>query len=424
MRLLPLVTGILLGLGLSDAGRAQVVVSFPLEGHYRPGRYMPVRIKGNGGKREQIELRAGGAVPTQARLASNADVVVPWLAISELREPRWSSPGEQDVPLQPALRPLGDGERLVAFTGPEDPTLAAALFPGKRLIAVALEPSRPLLEPAIAWETLDAIVVPPAVFERLADRCQLLLAAGMAIVVRSESQAPPDARWPWTRLGDYWVLRHESIGPGEVIVPAAYSPTYAWERAWPPAFRWKLGAFALVLCILATAASLWRSRMALLALFIVSGGAALVLTLWYSHQSAVLELRAGVIVRDKQFAQFDLWRWQSSVRPADTSVEVSGLVHPVFATARQAEQMQFKLLAAPDGSMRFAYYLEPQQTAALMTRTLRSDWLPGALQPVMPALQTFAQDLYVQPPARLLGQFSARTSQTSNSTPIAVIDQS
>jgi hypothetical protein len=52
-----------------DAG-AQV--SLPLAGYYRPGRYMPVRVRADGLTERTLSLRAQGSMRTTIELAGGA----------------------------------------------------------------------------------------------------------------------------------------------------------------------------------------------------------------------------------------------------------------------------------------------------------------------------------------------------------------
>src|SRR4051812_14535153 len=58
-----------------------VRISFPLEGHYRVGRYMPVRVAAAAARPgASITLAADGAVPTELEPGGGkADTVVPWM---------------------------------------------------------------------------------------------------------------------------------------------------------------------------------------------------------------------------------------------------------------------------------------------------------------------------------------------------------
>src|SRR4051794_14019635 len=72
----------LLGLALAMQSPASAAeVSLPLEGHYRPGRFIPVRVSHAGSG--QVQISAPGCVTTVIANPAEADVVVPFLAASD-----------------------------------------------------------------------------------------------------------------------------------------------------------------------------------------------------------------------------------------------------------------------------------------------------------------------------------------------------
>jgi hypothetical protein len=139
---------------LPSVCRAQPSVSFPLEGRFRPGKYMPVRVTmpGTSGEhaRSPVRLSADGAVTTELEVSGPTDVVVPWLLVSESPHgAAWSAPGSASTPLPVELRPLNEGERLVGLAGAE-PGAARAVFRFTRVVPVRLDPSDPLPGPLAA----------------------------------------------------------------------------------------------------------------------------------------------------------------------------------------------------------------------------------------------------------------------------------
>src|SRR5947208_11709610 len=83
--------GFLLPMHFCNAA-APVDVSFPLEGHYREGRYMPVRVGVVDAGTGTVTLTADGALATDLPVsAGRTDVVVPWLALRELSADRKST---------------------------------------------------------------------------------------------------------------------------------------------------------------------------------------------------------------------------------------------------------------------------------------------------------------------------------------------
>src|SRR5215212_35497 len=82
--------------------RGAVELSFPLEGYWRPGRYMPVRVEARDAG-EYLEIAGAGVVPARVMTSGGRfHGVVPVLVMSE---PRGL--------VQRAMRQVGASERLV-----------------------------------------------------------------------------------------------------------------------------------------------------------------------------------------------------------------------------------------------------------------------------------------------------------------------
>jgi hypothetical protein len=377
---------------------------------------MPVRVQARG-ESMPITLSADGSIPTEYRPTGNADVIVPWLMVTgSPRDARVLGATNPNL----ALRPLADDERLVAFAGDES-DIARDLFPDQKLVTVQLDLSRPVLDPAQAWEVLDAIVLSPAVADRVTDaQREMLASAGVILAIRSRQ--PPDARWPWKQHGDYWVLRHDPVGSIGIIEPSAYAPTYGWERGWPTAFRRQLLVAAAVFVLLAVAVTLWRSKWTSPAFVALCALWAGVLVMWNARRSPVLTLSGGVMVLGDHVAQVDVWHWLSPIRATDAQFPIAGLCHPILPDPKHADQIRLRLICGPDGSPQaFSFHLERGQSLAFLTRLLRTDVSQSSLQPVTEPLKSFAQELYLRDEQEIAGQFRATDPQTGEAVPVVVI---
>jgi hypothetical protein len=417
-----------LGLAVSVASAmAQTVVSLPTEGRFRAGRYLPVRVQRESG-RGAVTLAGHGMLPTTLATDGPPDVVVPWLAIADsASDPRWQEGEGSGHEIAKPLRALGDDEKLVAFAG-ISAGAAQPLFTGKTIVPMELDLARPLLDPPEAWQCLDGIVLSPAAFSRLDDaHLTALLAGGTAIAVRSATR--PGAPWGWTHAGADWILRPSPIGPSTLVEPAAYGPTYDWERGWPAPFRRRVVLAAALFCILGSAVLLWRSRWTAIAFVILSCASAALFAAWYASQSPMLQLAAAVRVDQPRLTQFDLWTWHSPVRAAEGSVPAAGLTWPVFASAHQAEQTQLHLHCSPDGQPdRFLFHLDPGQSLAFLSRDLQLNSppqttglgaaVPHALAPPRGPFADLASTLYSRPGDAIAGQYTARES-----VPVFVVRQ-
>ena len=347
-----------------------VSVSLPLEGYYRPGKYMPVRIVTTG-EQSPVMLQAAGAVTTRFEPTANADAIVPWLMVSDSPTGlRWRSQSDAAQTVQPSLRPLNEGDRLVACAG-ADTNTAGVLFPGRNVIPISLDVSRPLLEPAQAWQSLDGVVLSGSAAARLTRKqIQTLLAGGTAIGIASPEK--PDPYWPWRQSGQLWVLRPLSATTFGINADA-YSPTYDWDRGWPAAFRGQIVFAGALFCILFTAGGLWRSRRVIWALIGLSALAIGLLAGWSARQSPVLEKSVENSVRGNGLVQTERWSFRSPLRASTFGVPVpgAGLIGPVFASGRQLAETSVQLDCGPVGTPeRFGVHLERGQSLAFVTRTV------------------------------------------------------
>ena len=386
---------------LSRVGPAEVAISLPLEGHYRAGRYMPVRmiVRSQSGI---VRLEARGAAPSEIESSSDIDAIIPWLAVTEaIREPHWLV-NSVSLPVDLPLHPLGDDERLVGLAG-EDADIARSLFASKRIVPITLDVARALLDPPEAWNCLDAVILSESAAARLSvSQRHVLLAGGTLLAVRSARA--PDSRWPWKQQGAYWIMRYEPAGPISLIEPAAYAPTYSWDRGLSLAVRRQVLFVAVIFALLALGVTLWRSRWTFVAFCGASAG---LLVWWHGRQTSVLQMTGGVVVVGPDaLAQVDRWTWQSPLRRADVRQPAGDLTFPLFASLRQIEQTQICLRCAPDGRPEsFAVMLDRNQSIAFLQRELRTDISKAPLVPAMPPMRDLASDLYLQRSDAIVGQF-------------------
>ena len=163
---------------------AQSSSTLPLDGWYRTGRYMPVRIAHAelAAASTITKVIADGAVPLECDASGNTSTIAPLLIFANdagrLRIDGSPLPGD------PPLCPLSFHQQLVAVAGSGD-RLAAKLFPGDSIVTIHLDPLDPLPGPELAWQTLDALILDgpwPGSFD--VHKLPALLAGGTEIAVR------------------------------------------------------------------------------------------------------------------------------------------------------------------------------------------------------------------------------------------------
>ncbi len=360
-----------IGCLLAAAAHAgDVRLTFPLDGHFRAGRFMPVHVVANGVAGSTLTLRARGAIPTEVIAeGGRADAVVPWLAVRDsMAETAWSD-SSGNHPLDLPLHPLADGDRLVALAGGSEAE-AKTLYPEQNVIAVRLDVAAALLTPTEAWEALDGVVFDAAAAARI-DESQLraLLAAGTAVAVRSERR--PSGTWPWKREGNLWVVRYTPRGPTGLIEPEAYLPTYGWVRGWPAQFRRQCVLACVIFAILFLAASLWRSRWRVPLVISLTVATSAAFVMWTSRQSPVLRMSGAVFIRGDGIIQEDRWSWYSTLRASDVSHPSAGLTKPVLASIQQIQTSDLRLKRqTSDEAWQFAFRLQPKIALAFVARRL------------------------------------------------------
>lgn len=413
---------------------AEISIALPLQGHYRPGRAMPVRVTGRiDAPSDLLTLRARGAVttlipPRDGRI----DATFAWLSIREITDVSWSIEPATQHALDLPLHPLEENERLIGYAG-GDPAALKPMFANDTLIGVALDSLAPLPGPIAAWSALDGLVLDASAAARVSE-AQLagLLASGTVVAVIS--RARPGGAWPWQRRDGYWIVRAPVAGPTSAYSPAAYAPAQLWQRGWPADLRRHIVLAALLFTLLVTAATLFTRhaehsradvpRRRWISLMVVSRSSPIIVLLvcaagiagawiWRSRQS--LNIRAGgsILVVGSAIVQQDHWTYLAALRAASAEFALSRGTHPVFGYRGQSQQMNLQVVCDASGNARLLRYrLLPGQLLAIQSRTVRAERrdleaaLPiraGAL-PITSPLRGMAEDLYVGAGDRVAGQ--------------------
>jgi hypothetical protein len=374
-----LVATLLFTLALAPWCAAQVQGTFPLQGFYRPGKYMPVHVRSSSGASKPLVLHAEGAVTVSvaARPDGTVDAVVPWLTAAALGQPQWEITGVGKGPVDAPLTPLQDDQVLVGVFGVDvgaAASAAAQLFPGRQVIPVPLTGTPALPGPPAAWEALDAVVfdAPNSVF--LTD----LLSHGVSVVVRSE--AKPDAELPWRGGPGRWFIRRDVAGPAGAVVPDVYEAVAAWRPGWPAPLRRRALLLAAAFCILTAGVTLWRrTRPAALVVVTGSAAAAAGFAYWGTRQSMVGRLATSVGVVDDAGSQYDHWTYLRPLRRREIVVDESDWMDkPVFASVRHLRQANPRFHVDVSGRrVRITWDADAGTTLAF----LRRSFLPGLPAP-------------------------------------------
>lgn len=337
---------------LSAASRSRADVSLPLQGYYRPGRFIPVRVSA------ATTLYGNGVTETRLELSN---LIVPVFVQDGARELR----GDDGSAL--SLRAVGPGERLVGFT-PLAQAVSSALFTGEKTIGIPLDAANPLPGPAAAWSALDAVVLDADSMMRLDDdRRGILLAAGVVLAAVGESA--PDMRWPWKRDGALWMLKYARAGPvDELVDERAFAPTYGWKPDWPPTeLRGQVLGAGVLLGIAVAALALWRSKLAVVAIVLLAVLGSLGVVAWRSRLGRV-DVGGGdvVVISDDGFVQRDTWLYERAREDGPRRMVWNGWTRPVFASQGQLERAALRVVIDKSGRTVFEYQARRGQTIAFL----------------------------------------------------------
>jgi hypothetical protein len=314
-------------------------------------------------------------------------------------------------------------QRLVAVVD-SDANVAKALFPSEALISISLDLNHPLLDPPLAWTGLDAVILSPVARARLSDeQISTLLAAGVVFMINGSRI--PDTRWPWQRVGNLWVLRHNVAGPQDLIRAEAYTPTYPWDRGVPAPTRIQIVLIAAIFSILAVGVSLWRSGRAMIAFLILCALTAAFIFTAYLRRPLELMMQKTIAVSDSHLTQFDDWTWRACLRDARLTQPASNFTVPVFASVHQIEQSETRLTCDSQGRpISYDFRLVPNQSLAFVTRQVLPSSPPKKFAPTNAIWNDFAADLYANPGDQISGEapitpdqsaiFITRTSSDQN----------
>jgi hypothetical protein len=374
--------------------------SFPLNGYYHPGRFMPAAF----GAGTELRLAADSAVTTL--IQSPRGGIAPWLVIA---------PPRDGTELTASLHELTPDERLIGYAT-DAPFVAQDLFPNDSVVRVTLDPANPVPGPAGAWGTLDALVVDTAAFARFpSDEPDNLLAGGTSLAVRALGSSPPDDDRPWRLVHGFWICRAQ---PGLVatISDAAYAPASNFEPGRPARYRTQVvllgamfGIVMLAISIVPRPRTILRRILLIELIGGVSGLAIGGFVLWDKWQPDLSAAQGYVesINGDRTF--MDDWSFQRALKSGQlTRPETGGLELPFLSD--RGGPADLTLVCGGDGMpIEFRYRLDGDNAAAFAYRRLVWDaTIPTTLDPATSPLSSLAASLY--PGEKILGQSPLATS--------------
>jgi hypothetical protein len=374
---------------------AQSIGSLPLEGWYRAGRYMPVRVEGNGPSGNWLTaITADGAVPVEWEGGTGASAIVPLLTFTNTVGPLRLD-GSPLTGASP-LRALSSHQQLVAVAGTGD-RLAQKLFPGESIVSVHVDPLDPLPGPAIAWQTLDALIVDgpwPRGLNLL--KVPGLLAGGTEIAVRGADR--PGGGLPWEQIDGGWVLRPAIAGPmGCDGNEAAYEPWGAWHPDLPGRVRGRVVLAGVLFSVAVLGCLLLPRKWSCVAIGMVMAFAMIAIGFWRSGMPRWSVAQGILVVEQSSAVQEDRWRFVTARQATRCGFEVEGAAWPVFADSMQPVQLGMTL-KWKDGAGRFEFKLPAEGRLAFVSRAIHPQATPapsGSSDEADTPMAGIARTLYV-----------------------------
>lgn len=356
---------------------AAVDLTLPLNGYWRTGKYMPVRVSGKDAG-PSIDIGGEGVIAVRLPLRDGRlDGVVPLLTMSEPR-------GVIDRP----MRQLSPDQRLVGFTT-IDLQFAQQLFPGDTIVPIQLSAADPLPGPAIAWETLDAVVFDNNVSNVSQQKLEQLSACGVVIA---------------TRPGP--ISKRSIAGPGFAAEDlAAFAPVQGWAADWPVAFRRAIFLCAIAFSIIALGVGMMRFKYSALILLVFCATATAGLWMWWRNRPAVLTQCGSILVRDGATAQHDLWVFQATASGSRSRMPFSDITRPYFESKLDRVAMKPVLICDETGAPReFEFHLLPGQKIGFLIRSFIPTPASALQQPNNSPLERLAKRMYLHQGLQIAGE--------------------
>lgn len=340
-------------------------VSLPLNGAYRRGQFMPVRVTGGSGS---LEVSAEGAVPTECPRRGQDEVLLPLLIMTSTSAEVTVRDAAGNTARAGPLHVIPADERLVGVVGGDDPSLGS-LYPGMKVTTIPLDASVLVERWATAWDALDAIVLdsPNPQLE------QSLAALGVAVAVKSRSA--PAGNWHWLQEGAYWVSTPLRAGPESAEMNVEnYAPSIGREQEEPRAARQLVvlgGALFALLVIGAALLAPPRTAIPTIAMLAVLTTIGVILVARSGAPSIVQSMI--ICVQSKDLMQEDRWVYARSWQGAHSfQYRIIGeLGYPLLLNEREIDGLQMRLLCQQDGGpVSYRLQIPPKRTVGFLSRSV------------------------------------------------------
>lgn len=392
---------VLIAAPLFDREAAGARISLPLEGFYRPGRSMPVRIDEPG--KSVISLSAELAVPSD--ISAGWTGVAPLFVFGAFRESELLVHEPGDAPMRFTLHALQPNERLVALVAGDD-SVARSIFPGFAVITVRLAPDFDPLKLLATFQSVDAIVLRDVAPQDL----PRYLEAGIAVAAISRGR--PDASLPWERVGDCWVLQMPQTGPDSIVGGEdAYIPTQGWRQAASSRLRFRivLGGVIAALCLLGCLL-LPGARIRVAAVLMVSALSCVAILFWRSATPALNSISGNIVVASDGLVRTDHWEYLAA--GLDGSGPLYYRDQPVVYDSNHARAMDLRQQVQLDGSSRWSFAIPPHGKLAILRRRIEVGTVPAMMSGRTDSpLELLARQVYLRPGFKVAGELRSPRSE-------------
>jgi hypothetical protein len=374
-------------------------LTLPFGEYFRPGRCIAADV-GSG----SVQISGDGVIPTSV----SGCTAVPVLILRETETTIITSAGDRAI-----VRPLSADQLHVGVVDDAASAAAAELFPSVRLVMPRLNPANPLPGPALAWGSLDAVVL-----SRPLDATQMSEALSQGLVIAILSQQPPDDRWPWRREGGCWVLRPPNVGiVGAIGGEAAYAPVNAYQPLQPASRRRQVVLVGVVVSLLVLATLLARGRWAVSLTVVLVVGCALAIEAWRRRQSPIRHV-GGAIVVQGELMQRDEWSYSIALR--DGRGSTAGEAMPIVLSDAHAPRIGLSL-ACDANQPRWSYDLKQGAKVAFRLRWVTGETEQRTSSAVVSPLDELARLAYAGRGRRIIAHSLPSQTEPNDFWPTVIV---
>jgi hypothetical protein len=154
------------------------------------------------------------------------------------------------------------------------------------------------------------------------------------------------------------------------------------------------------------AIAMWRSKIAVAVIVLVSLICAAGTIYWRNNLGIVDQAGGDVVVADS-LLQRDSWLYERGRASGIRRVDWNGSTHPVFASNAQLQSLGMRLVISATGNLAFEYNAIPGETVAFVRRDVRPGTAPELTDTHASPMRDLARDGYLTTGYEIAGEQSA-----------------